>query len=97
MRHFILFIAVCALGFLSCVSQEEPQLPVRAEPVIQDLPADPPPAEPVPAEPAPAKPEPAPPVFDYSSVTEEDRNTAKTDIRELINELNGIIRRGDFN
>jgi hypothetical protein len=142
MRRFIPFLAVCSLGFLSCVSQpgpqpEAPPPPVQTEPVIRDLspsaappelniaepiPVDPvpeetAPAEPVQEEPAPVDPVPeepesvpeepiitepvpeAPPVqpgFDYTSITEEVRTAAKIDIRELIGELNGIIRRGDF-
>jgi hypothetical protein len=62
-----------------------PEPPVAVEPLPEP---EPPPAEPVPP--------PEPPAFDYAAITEDVRNTAKIDIRELIGELNGIIRRGDF-
>ncbi|MDR2375348.1 MAG: hypothetical protein LBD96_02800 [Treponema sp.] len=77
-----------------------PDEPVPDEPVPDEpVPDEPVPDEPVPDEPAPDEPAPPPvhPVFDYSSITEEVRNSTKVNIRELIGELNGIIRRGDFN
>jgi hypothetical protein len=77
-----------------------PPEPVPVEPVPEPPPepeetiAAPPP-EPVLVEPVPELP-PEPPAFDYSAITEEVRTTTTIDIRELIGELNGIIRRGDF-
>jgi hypothetical protein len=71
-----------------------PPDPVLAKPVPEESVPEEPVPEPVPDEPEPPPPD---PVFDYSAITEEVRNTAKIDIRELIGELNGIIRRKDFN
>jgi hypothetical protein len=69
------------------------------EPPLPEPPTPEPP-EPEPLEPEPEAPEPEPsepPEFDYTAVSEEVLNATTIDVRELIGDLNRIIRRGDFN
>ncbi|MDR3145246.1 MAG: hypothetical protein LBU21_03125 [Treponema sp.] len=101
MRYFVSLIIVCSLVVSSCASwpeSHEEEVPVEAEPLMRDTPTETQaPAESRLPEPAPAAdPPPAQPVFDFTAITEEVRNTTKLDIQALIGELNEIIRRGDF-
>jgi len=96
--HAVL-LAATACVFLGCSSvpeapTDEPAKPVAAEPAAA-APATVSEATP-PAQPAAAQ-EPVPvPTFDPSSVTIEVKTAAITDIRVLIDGLNQVVRRHDY-
>lgn len=73
--------------------------PVEAEPV--QPPPEPPPVviEPTPVvvEPAPVEPVPDEPYFNPTIVSREEYDTAKSDIQTLVDDLNRIIRAGNYN
>jgi hypothetical protein len=99
MKRTLLFIAICLLGILSCVSGPEPLAEVPAVqpkpvPVIQPEPV----VQAVPEPPAPPAPESPPAVvhFDSVDVPEEVYTSTKVDVQQFIGNLNQIIRRKDY-
>ncbi|MDR1305953.1 MAG: hypothetical protein LBK74_00065 [Treponema sp.] len=87
--YMVLIALLCLAG--SCADKPAPQ---RSEPSV---PA-PGPEQPAPPPPVPsASPASAPePVFDPSSITQEEKDTAKLEIQRLIQRLNGIIRTRNY-
>jgi hypothetical protein len=76
--------------------EPEPVLPPEPEPEPELLP-EPEPEPVLPPEPEPELlPEPEEVDFDYSHITEEVQNTARVDVRQLIEKLNAIIRSGNY-
>jgi hypothetical protein len=94
MKQHFLFISLCFLGILSCVSEPETQPEAPVQPVIQV------PVAPVvePAAPVLAEPE-IPPVevpFDSTHVAQEIYDSTKVDVQQFIENLNQIIRQKDY-
>ena len=106
-RGWFLFCMV--LGFLiSCKNQADPVQPPKTNPqpvVVTEKPPAPEPAKPIGetqqvTETVHNTPPPAPsntPAFDPSSISQEEKDTAKNEIQHLIQELNGIIRARNYN
>ncbi|MCL1927473.1 MAG: hypothetical protein FWG07_01590 [Treponema sp.] len=104
-----LFLVILCL-FLSCydppppVKSDPPKVPEQTQPVQQNQNQQPQiPAEPVQpvqieqiVEAAPESPSPVE-YFDPASITQEERDTAKIEIQQLIQRLNGIIRAKNYN
>ncbi|MDR2185573.1 MAG: hypothetical protein LBO80_07920 [Treponema sp.] len=87
MKTKIVFICIFLMAVLSCTTLPEPaEPPAAAEPVPRAAPK--PAAVPEPAE------EPA--VFDPGAISEEVFISTKTDVQELIQDLNGIIRAKNY-
>lgn len=90
MKWFVFFIMIGVVGILSCVSEPETQ---PAEPV-QEIRTESSAPAPQPA-PAPAVPQ-EHPSFDYVNITEEVRTLTKAEIQQLVGDIDGIIRREDY-
>ncbi|MDR1144341.1 MAG: hypothetical protein LBK77_09040 [Spirochaetaceae bacterium] len=87
-RSYIALIALLCLAG-SCADKPAPKRPEPSVPAPEPAQSVPPP----PVSSAPAVPE---PVFDPSSITQEEKDTAKLEIQRLIQRLNGIIRARNY-
>jgi hypothetical protein len=88
MKRFVLFTVISVVGMVSCVSQPETQPAEPVQEIRQETPA------PQPA-PAPALPQ-EQLSFDYVNITDEVRTLTRAEIQQLIGEIDGIIRREDY-
>ena len=97
-------LIICLIVFLniSCKNQPEPvqKQPSQTAPAVSEKKPDPPPAD----RPAPAVQPPVQsnqgspaPAFDPASISQTERDTAKTEIQQLIQRLNSIIRDKNYN
>ncbi|MDR1506023.1 MAG: hypothetical protein LBI67_02875 [Treponema sp.] len=88
---------LAALLVLSCGSDPEPQVPRQTARQVPDQ-AESPPASVSPEVRAPdvAGPDPEPESFDPASITQEEFNTTKSEVQQLIQRLNGIIKAKNY-
>lgn len=89
MRGICLIFCLILCFFLSCRNQAEStktQLPPTAQTATGSE-----------RQPVPATAGPTPPAFDPSSISKEEKDTAKIEIQHLIQQLNSIIRAKNFN